>query len=413
MRRRRRTTSLLLGLVLAGVAASFAAPAVGAASPDEIDSRPVRISAGPVTAPPTATPERRALLQRRLDRLAVKEDLPGVSVAILFPDGSTWVGTSGMADIATKRPVTADTAFALASVSKTFTAALIMALRDEGKIGLDTPVVRYLPALPVDRRITIRQLLDHTSGLRDFFLDARIDKALLTDRGRVWDAARSLRYVGRPYFKPGKGWHYSNTNYLILGLLAERVGGAPLGDQLQARFFGPLGLTHTFDQVDAKPAGPVAHGYRFAPGHAAPIDLSDGSTVAPFTSVVTAAGGAGAIASTPTDLVFWARALYNGVVVSPGSVKAMFDDVRLTAKQDPAIPYGLGVQAIELDGHPAWGHSGRLLGFRALMRWLPNERMAIAVLSNQSRTDPAIIARSLLRLALAPAAGCPICRADR
>jgi D-alanyl-D-alanine carboxypeptidase len=216
--------------------------------------------------------------------------------------------------------------------------------------------------------------------------------------------------VGKSYFKPGKGWHYSNTNYLILGVLAERIDGRPLGAQLQERFFDPLGLDHTYDQVTDKPSGPVAHGYRFIPGKSKPVDLSDGSTIAPFTSVVTAARGAGSLASTPADLVHWVRALYNGTVVSPASVQAMFDDIKTTSKRDPAVPYGLGVQGVELDGHAAYGHSGRLLGFRSLVRWLPDERMAIAVLSNQSRTDPAIIARSLLRLALASQTVCVACR---
>ena len=121
----------------------------------------------------------------------------------------------------------------------------------------------------------------------------------------------------------------------------------------------------------------------------------------PFTSVVTAAGAAGSLASTPRDLVTWVRALYDGKVVSPASLRLMFDDVATTAKRKPPIPYGLGVQGVELDGHPAWGHSGRLLGFRSLVRWLPKERIAIAVLSNQSRTDPTVVARSLLRLTLA------------
>ncbi len=384
------------------------------ASPSVVDAiSPGLVDIRPAPEQPSATPARRAILQRRLDRLLVREAMPGVSVAILFPDGTMWLGTSGMADIVHKRRVTPDTAFALASVSKTFTAALIMSLHDEGKLSLDASVRALLPALRIDRRITVRELLDHTSGLHDFFSDPRIDKALLTDPSRTWDAKRSLKYVGKPYFKPGKGWHYSNTNYLILGMLAERIGRASLETQLRTRFFEPLGLTHTFDQRDRRPIGPVAHGYRFSATSARPIDLTDGTPMAPFTSVVTAAGGAGSLASTPSDLVHWARALYSGVVLKPDSLQAMFDDVHRTAKKKSLIPYGLGVQAIELDGHPAYGHSGRLLGFRSLVRWLPKERIAIAVVTNTSRTDPMIIARSLLRLALEPSSDCADCRMPR
>ena len=334
-------------------------------------------------------------------------------MAILFPDGTTWLGTSGLANIRTGEEVEPDTAFAVASISKTFTAALIMRLAQDGKVDLAHPAAQYLPELRIDRRVTVRMLLDHTSGLRDFFFNPKIDKALLADRGRTWDAARSLKYVGKAYFKPGKGWHYSNTNYLVLGLIAERVGGRSLASQLESRFFGPLDLDHTFEQIDGSPGGPVAHGYRFdgASTKLRPVDLSDGTTMAPFTSVVTAAGAAGSIASTPKDLVRWVGALYGGAVLDPPSLAAMTGDVALTAPKSPTIPYGLGVQAVTVDGHPTLGHSGRLLGFRAVVRWLPTERVAIAVLTNQSRTDPSVIARSLLRLALSPSMdSCLECR---
>ena len=404
---RRRSRPVRRAIVLgAALTLSLAilgqAPAALAVDPDVLLARKV----GEGVRPPIQLDLCEAL-QRRLDRLRVRDGIPGVSVAVLFPDDTTWDGTSGLADVQTGERVGPDTAFAVASISKTFTSALIMALAEDGKLDIDGPASKYLPGIAIDRRVTIRMLLDHTSGLRDFFLDPRIDKALLSDRGRTWDATRSLRYVGKPYFKPGKGWHYSNTNYLLLGIIAERVGGGSLSDQLQDRFFKPLALDHTFEQIHGSPAGPVAHGYRFdgASTKLRPVDLNDGSTMAPFTSVVTAAGAAGSIASTPTDLVHWVRALYGGAVLDPGSLYAMVGDVALTAREDPAIPYGLGVQAVDFDGHPSLGHSGRLLGFRAVVRWLPLERIAIAVVTNQSRVDPSVIARSLLRIALSPSLG--------
>ena len=112
--------------------------------------------------------------------------------------------------------------------------------------------------------------------------------------------------------------------------------------------------------------------------------------MAPFTSVVTAAGAAGSIASTPSDLVRWARALYGGDVLDTATARDHGRRRRsCTADEEATVPYGLGVQAVTFDGHPTLGHSGRLLGFRAVVRWLPRERIAIAVLTNQSRTDPA------------------------
>jgi D-alanyl-D-alanine carboxypeptidase len=318
-----------------------------------------------------------------------------------------------MAEVAAVRPVTDDTAFSVASVSKTFTAALILGLVEDGRLSLDASAKKLLPKLAIDPAITVRELLDHTSGLRDFYFNPRIDKALLADPGHRWDANRSLRYLGKPFTKPGVSWHYSNTNYLILGLIAEAVGKAPVADQLERRFFRPLALGHTYYQAVDRPTGPVARGYRFTGAQPSlpAIDLSDGTTVVPFTSVVTAAGAAGSIATTSGDLARWARALYGGSALDPDTRSLMVGDIVRTAQFKPPIPYGLGVQAVRVAGHLTLGHSGRFLGARAVVRWLPDERLAIAVLTNQSRTDPGVVLGDLLRLAVAPPTDCITCAA--
>ena len=143
--------------------------------------------------------------------------------------------------------------------------------------------------------MTIRQLLDHTSGLRDYFFHPAIDRILVDHPDRIWSEAESMKYVGKPYFKPGRGWHYSNTNYLVLGMVAERVGGESLADLYRERFFEPLGLDGTFYQPTEIARGPVAHGYRFSTSakDAKPIDLTADGPVVPFASVVSAARGAG------------------------------------------------------------------------------------------------------------------------
>jgi D-alanyl-D-alanine carboxypeptidase len=328
-----------------------------------------------------------------------------------FPDGTSWVARAGFADVARHRVVTPTTAFAAGSISKTFTSALILRLAEEGKLSLDAPVKTYLPGLVINPAITIRQLLDHTSGLDDFFSHKTIDKALLAQPRRAWTTADSLRYVGKPYFAPGTGWHYSNTNYLVLGMVSEAVGEAPLATQLRQDFLAPLGLGHTVYQWVEKPRGPIAHGYRFTGSNPRlkGIDVSDGSAVIPFTSVVTASAGAGSIATTASDLVRWARALYGGTVLRPETLAAMVDDATATTALKSSVPYGLGVQVVTIDGRRAMGHSGRLLGFRAVMRWLPDEGIAVAVMTNQSRTDPNVLVRDLLRSVIGVPPPCLVC----
>jgi D-alanyl-D-alanine carboxypeptidase len=353
----------------------------------------------------------RTRLKIELDRLRKRLGIPGVSVTIIFRDGTTWTGVSGRADVAGDVAVTSGTAFAVGSVSKTYTAALILALSAEGRIDLDASVRTYLPHAAISKRITIRQLLNHTSGLDDFVLHPPIDKALQGHPAARWDAVRSLKYVGKPYFPPGRGWHYSNTNYLYLGLVAERVTGQSLAEALRARFFDRLGLDATWYQAAEKSRAPGAHGYRFVgtKSSAKPIDLSDGSDVMPFTSVVTAAGGAGSIAATSPDAARWARLLYTGELLGPEMTAQMLNGVTATASYKPRVPYGLGVQAFPIGGRLSFGHSGRLLGFRAAIRHLPLQATTIAVLTNQSRRDPAVIVGRLLSVVFGPPAPCIRC----
>jgi D-alanyl-D-alanine carboxypeptidase len=394
-------------------AASASAPATASppAPPSPAPSRTPRSEIEPAPAEHRASAIR-GPLQAALDAARARMGIPGVSVTIIFGDGTIWTGTSGRSDVDARVAVDAETAFALASISKTYTAAAVLALADEGRIDLDTPARTYLPGAVIDPRITVRQLLDHTSGLDDYFLHPPIDRALLASPATGWSTARTLKYVGKPYFPPGRGWHYSNTNYLYLGLIVERVTGTTLAKALRTRFFDPLGLDSTWYQAAEKPRTVLAHGYRFPSARIStrPIDLSDGSPVAPFTSVVSAAAGAGSIAATSSDVARWARLLYTGSVLGPEMTAEMLGGVAATAGYSPRIPYGLGVQAFWIDGRPTLGHSGRLLGFRSAVRHLPAESLTIAVLTNQSRADPSAIVEELLSIIFAPDAPCVICQ---
>ena len=180
---------------------------------------------------------------------------------------------------------------------------------------------------------------------------------------------------------------------------------------LHERFFGPLGLDATWYQAAEKPRARTAHGYRFAgTSRTAPaIDLSDGTGIVPFTSVV-AGETAGSIATTSNDAATWARLLYSGRVLGPEMTAEMLRGVGLTAAYKPRIPYGLGVQAFPIDGRPTIGHSGTLLGFRAAMRYLPGEATTISVLTNQSRADPGAIVQGLLSVVFAPEPPCFRCQ---
>lgn len=375
---------------------------------------------GPTASPPTASPlpgtpptvsiGLAKRLQTSLDRFAVAHRLPGASVTITWADGRSWTGTSGLADVRGARPVTPDTAFAIASMSKTFTSALILGMVDDGRLGLDSKVATILPTVrlgtpgvPIPAGVTVRMLLDHTSGLADFFFGKGIDAALLGGRGVTWTPAMSLAYVGKPLGKPGRSWHYSNTNYVLLGLIAEKVGGAPFAKLVRTRLLDPLGLHDVFIQGAELARGPLALGYYYSSvsPSARPIGLADARrSIVPFTSVVTAAGSAGSVAATSADLAAWARALYGGSVLRPETLALAVADAQRTARFHPYVGYGLGVQVTAIGRHAALGHSGRFIGVRGELRYLPVDGLAIAIVTSQNGVDVGPLVAKLVAFAL-------------
>ncbi len=379
-------------------------PAAEATTPAPAAS-PVPASPTPAASPPAVPKALAARLDRALARARERLLLPGVEATVLFPDGSTWTGALGSADVATGRPVDADTPFAIASVTKTFTTALVLRYAEQGRLRLDDRLASYLPDWPNARRITIRMLLGHTSGIPDFFANPKIDKVLQKDPGRAWTPTEILAYVPKgAVFPPGKGWAYSNTNFVLLGLVAEKVGGAPWADLVRRELIEPLGLTATYVQGTRTPVVAPAQAYRMIAGAAGPTPQArgDGTDIVPFRSVVTAAGSAGSIASTTADLARWARALYGGsAVLDLASRRAMLTCVK-TYAYGTGTSYGLGVSRVSFDGHVAYGHTGALAGTRAAIRYFPKEKVAIAVAFNRETFVGDDVVRILAR-ALFPA----------
>jgi D-alanyl-D-alanine carboxypeptidase len=402
------------------VAAASLPPGGGAASPEPTaspgSSPSPAVSPSPSPARPSP-PAHRPLrsvgdprLQAIIARWAKAAGVPGLSAAVVYPDGRLWVGTVGVADAATDEPVTPDTAFALASITKTFTAAIILQLVDEGALSLDDRAAELLPEGGFHPAITLRDLLDHTSGLNDYFRETGIEPALNADLHRIWTAEEILAEFGMTHrVPPGTFWRYSNTGYLYLGLIAEQVTGTPWAQLVRERLLDPLDLDHAFVQGTESPRGPLAEGHRGTAG--AHRVLGGNDPLSPFTSVVTAAGPAGAIAGTAEDAARWAAALYGGQVLSRATLEAAVADVERTAVHFPRVPYGLGVQVIPIGKQVTWGHSGTFTGFRGHVRWLPDRRIAVALLTNQSRVDPAPLMRKLLEYVAVnePTSGCLTC----
>lgn len=352
-------------------------------------------------ATPTIVPT--AALQARLDSLWAHYKIPGVSVTIIWPDGTTWTGVSGWADLSRRVPVRPSTAFSIGSISKTFLAALILHLQEEHRLSLSDPIRKWLPHAKASGAVTIREMLDHTSGLYDFFANPRIDRAILAHKRVSWSSTRALDYMLGAYCRPGRCWHYSNSNYVMLGQLVRAVTGHSATTEIRRRFLTPLGLGTTFAQGPEIRRSTVATSYQLVGPFATlkRISESDGTAISPYTSVVTAAGDAGDIAADSIDLARWARALYSGSVLEPASLTAMLD-VSHSLAVGSHHPYGLGMFQVTINGHRTVGHDGRLDGARASIRYLPDSGFTIAVATNQDRFGPDIFGASLLKIAMAP-----------
>ncbi|MFI5226686.1 MAG: serine hydrolase domain-containing protein [Candidatus Limnocylindrales bacterium] len=379
-----------------GLGGTGAAPAVSVGSAGSAGGNSATTAIIP-TVVPTAT------LQAQLDALRVKYHVPGVSVTIIWPDGTTWTGVSGLANLTTKAPVVPGTAFSIGSITKTFMAALILQLQQEHRLSLNDRITKWLPHAKVLKGDTIRWLLDQTSGLYDFFANPRIDTAILANKRAHWTAARALRYMRGPYCHSASCWHYSNSNYVILGQLVRRVTGHSAATEIRRRFLDPLALSRTFAQGVEARRGTVATSYALVGPMATVrrVSLSDGTAISPYTSVVTAAGDAGDMAASSVDLAHWARALYAGPVLQPASLAAMLDVSHSIAVKSH-YRYGLGMFQVTIDGHRTVGHDGRLDGARASIRYMPDTGFTIAVATNQDRTGPDVFGASLLKIAMAP-----------
>jgi D-alanyl-D-alanine carboxypeptidase len=345
----------------------------------------------PATYPGTPLPAATAAaLQAALDAALRAQAGVGASAAVLLPGRGIWTGAAGTADLSTERGVTPATRFAIASITKTFVAAVILQLARADTIGLDTPVRTYLPDLPatVDPLVTVRELLNHTAGVADYIEDATLLAEAASDPARAFTPAELLARIGPADYPPGTSWRYSNADYLILGQLAEHVTGTSLQALLDQRFFGPLGLSSLVYQPDAPPDPPLAHGYSLL-GRGPGGDTWAGDGYLPNRALATIASSAGGIAGTALDVARWGAALYAGSVLPTAALQEMLTFV-------PVHDYGLGVELRTIRGKQAIGHNGRTLGFATGLDALTPSGVVIAVLTNSDRLNVDTIVDALV-----------------
>jgi D-alanyl-D-alanine carboxypeptidase len=333
-------------------------------------------------------------LQGALQQARTRLGVPGVSAAVIQRGQPLWVGTAGTKLQRGGDAVNPDTLFITASTAKTVTAAMAMRLVQQGKLGLKQKAGRYLPQLREGNRITVRELLQHTSGLPNYLSSPKIQRLLSGDPQHAWTRAEVLRAIGHPTYRPGTRTTYSDSNYIALGGIIEAIEHQPFEDDFMSLVAQPLGLSKSSWRYDDSKIG------RFAQPT---IQRSDGSYFNPWQSGTINTGHwgevwtDGGLATTATELAEIAHATVMGPLLKPGTRRQMTDF------NDDGV--GLGVFDKNILGRPWIGHAGLWAGFTSEQWTYKRRGLTIAVLTDlepkPGATNPAeTIFKSLAQVAL-------------
>jgi D-alanyl-D-alanine carboxypeptidase len=322
---------------------------------------------------PCLSPGLDAALQEVVAELRQEVDARGLSAAVILPGECRWTGEDGEA--APGVPMTSGTAFETGSITKLYTATLVLRLAERGELDLDAPLSDWVQEIEGVDQMTLRHLLQHTSGVYNVHDDPEFMPGLFMDPSRVWRVAELLERVRAPYFAPGTSWRYSNTNYLLLGLVIERATGQAFADYLRADLLEPLGLEHTWFAATEPPAVPRAHGFVDLDGNGTADDLT---AALPDTAFLSSAWTAGAIVATSEDVARFTRALFTGELLG----ETMQGELLTFVPRPDGKQHGLGVLHEQHGGADVYGHRGNSMGFSGVTWHAPESGITLTLLAN-------------------------------
>jgi D-alanyl-D-alanine carboxypeptidase len=353
-----------------------------------------------VMAAPAASlkPIDRTALQNTVDTTAKKLMVPGAMVLLRTPQGE-FIVSYGTTELGGAVPPRADTHFRIASNTKTMTSAVIMLLAEDGKIRLDDPVAKFVAGVPNGDNITIAELLKMRSGLYNYTDAPELAVSLDHDPAKAWAPAEALAIAFKhsPLFPPGQAYAYCNTNYALLGLIAEKIERKPLASVFQTRLFGPLGMSGTLLPADTSNAlpEPYAHGYLYGGSSYALTDMpypaelraeAKAGTLKPNDDTnqnPSYASAAGGVISTADDLAAWIRALVGGRVLDADSQRRWFESLE---PEDPSRPdgqkYGYGIAQLSFGSNKLYFHGGEMPGYNSFIGYDPVNDVTLIVWTN-------------------------------
>lgn len=326
------------------------------------------------TSPQLSPPVRRKI-DAQVKMVMEKLSIPGADVGVSIPGRGEYLLARGKADVSSGRAMNLRDAFKIGSVTKTFTANTILQLVDEGKLSLDDKIDEFVKGVPNGDKITIRQLLNHTSGLFNYGDSQTWVDLYVQDVDRKWTTRQLLdiAFNEEVYFAPGESMHYSNTNYLLLGLVIEKVTGQKAEEAIKRRTIDRLGLKKTYFATSNILAKPYAHGY--ASKGPDTKEVEDATKAVDPSCTWTA----GAMVSTLGDLMVWGRALGAGTLLKPETHKEQLDMIVMPGEGDQA-KYGLGIMGLG----PFIGHGGQQPGYNTYVMYYPKDKSTVVVFGNHS-----------------------------
>ncbi|WP_393071919.1 serine hydrolase domain-containing protein [Streptomyces sp. LN704] len=378
--RRGAVTAAVVGALMAAAAGCTARGTTATASvPAAVDAPHATASpspSGPATGGVrTLTPAVTRQLDASVRQVMGEAGVPGVTVGLWTHGQGTYVRSFGAADRSDGRKMSPDLYTRIGSETKTFTVTALLKLVDEGRVGLDDPIGRYVGGVPGGDGITLRDLAGMRSGLFNYTDDPAFFKALTSDPQRPFTPPQLLSYAfgHRPLFPPGRKFSYSNTNLILLGMVVERAGGMPAADYIRENVLAPAGMDHTLLPADAAFPAPHAQGYTDQTASGAVEETAGWNPSWAWT--------AGAMISNLDDLHTWARTVATGVLPDGTTLIGSTTQKQRLATLPTTIPgagYGLGIFDVQ-----GWiGHNGSMPGYESLTVYLPSAQATLVVLLN-------------------------------
>ena len=331
-------------------------------------------------------------LLRALDSVRILQGVPGASASVLIPDEGIWLGASGVSSTYPAVPITPDMLFGIGSNTKALVSTTILQLADEGLLSLDDSLGRWLTPHPnITGSVTIRQLLNMTSGLFDYLNDSgKEGDSVFANPTRYWTPEEIITtFVGPPHRPPGGPYSYCNTDYVLLGMIINRITDSSVSAQLRRRIFAPLALDRTFLAAEEPLVPPVAD----------PWDGGADFSAMPITAHYSILWTAGGVMSTAENMARWGKALYEGSLLSQTSLDQMLSFIPASGGGTTGFNwtgYGLGVRAGSFLGKNVFGHGGQVMGYVSVVAYLPQAKASFAVLLNASEPDELAFLTALL-----------------